>query len=299
MGIKNLSKILKKVAPAAISEITMEDLRGKTVALDVPIFMYKFHYVDPTNPLLGFQNQIKVMKEYNIHPIYVFDGKAAPSKAPELEKRREMKRKAVDDLQAASKKLAVVQETNRGADLVANFAAIAHAQNTFQRAQKKVISVPTKKSYMDLENFFKANNIDWIQATHDAEKTAAQLVSNGTAYAVCSEDFDTLPYLCGGGHQGKFVTKFGSAIMLQYDLEQVLVGLKMDREQFVDFCILCGCDLACGKIKNVAGKRALGLIQSHKSIENIVRTIDHTKYPVPESFDYNAARVEFGIKTLV
>jgi flap endonuclease-1 len=84
--------------------------------------------------------------------------------------------------------------------------------------------------------------------------------------------------------------------MVQYDLEEVLKGLKFDREQFIDFCILCGCDLAGGKIKNVAGKRALSLIQAHKSIENIIRTIDQTKYPVPECFDFNAARVEFGIK---
>ncbi len=295
MGIKNLSKILKKIAPNSVTEITLNDLRGKTVAIDVPIFMYKFHYVDPANPLQGFKNQLKTMKEYEIHPIYIFDGAAAPSKIPELEKRREIKRKAEEDLQTATKKLAVVRESNRGGDVMANFGKIADATTHFEKAQKKVISVPSRQSYLDLENYFKENNVDWIQAKHDAEKTASNLVTNGTCYAVCSEDFDTLPYLAGGGENGRLVTNFTREIMVQYDLEKALQGLKMDREMFIDFCILCGCDLAGGKIKNVAGKRALDLIQAHKSIENIIRTLDHGKYPVPECFDFNAARVEFGI----
>lgn len=292
MGIKNLSKIIKKMAPNAIREITIEDLRGKTVALDVPIFMYKFTYINPDDPLEGFRMQLKAMRDADIHPIYIFDGVATPMKQPELEKRRELKRKAVDDLASAEQKLAkVTSETNNS---IMNFGAIADAHTGFEKARKKVISVPTAQSYRDLQAYFTAENVDWIQAKHDAEKTAANLVSDGKAYAVISEDFDTLPYLCGGGTSGKMVTGFTKETMVEYDLTEVLRYFNMSPNQFVDFCILSGSDL-CEKIKNVAGKRALTLVQAHGSIERIVQFIDTDKYPVPVNFGYNAARKEFGV----
>lgn len=34
----------------------------------------------------------------------------------------------------------------------------------------------------------------------------------------------------------------------EYDYEKVLEGLKLTADQFVDLCILCGCDY-CGSIK--------------------------------------------------
>ena len=294
MGIKNLSKIIKKLAPTGVKDITMEELKGRTVAIDVPIFMYKFTYVNPSDPLEGFRLQLDLLKQHDMHPIYVFDGEVTPSKIPEMVKRREQKRKAVDDLSSASVKLAKIQEVNKGAGAVVNFGAIADAHTKFQKAQKKVISVPTKQSYVALQEYFTEKGIDWIQAKHDAEKTAANLVSNGTAYAVVSEDFDTLPYLCGGGDTGKMITGFAKGDMMEYTLGPVLQQLNMDRKQFIDFCILSGCDL-CKKIKNVAGKRALTLVQAHGSIERIVQFLDKDKYQVPEDFAYEDARKEFGV----
>lgn len=293
MGIKNLSKIIKKLAPSGVSEICMENLRGKTLCIDVPIFMYKFTYIDPENPIKCFQLQLSTMQEFDITPIYIFDGVAAPIKAPELEKRRNLKRKAKDDLEDASQKLAKVKETSK--DITANFANLADAHTQFQKAKKKVISVPSAESYTKLREYFTENNVKWMQAPHDAEKLAANLVSSGVAYGVVSEDFDTMPYLCGSkGDDGRLITGFTKPVMTMYRLKPILNQLQMDKYKFVDFCILSGCDL-CSKIKNIAGKRAVTLIQAHGSIERIVRVIDTNKYQVPENFNYDAARREFGV----
>ncbi len=48
--------------------------------------------------------------------------------------------------------------------------------------------------------------------------------------------------------------------MLCLKLVQVLEGLEMTQDQFVDLCILLGCDY-CDKIKGVGPKNALKLIQ--------------------------------------
>lgn len=36
---------------------------------------------------------------------------------------------------------------------------------------------------------------------------------------------------------------------MEYEYEKVLEGLKLTADQFVDLCILCGCDY-CGSIKS-------------------------------------------------
>ena len=294
MGIKNLAKIIRSVAPNAVKEISMESLRGTTISIDVPIFMYKFTYINPTDPLEGFRMQLETFKNLEITPIYVFDGKTAPVKEPEMIKRREMKRKAVDNLAEAEQNYKEKKAKIDPTDFTSNIGDLVDACNQFEKAKKKVQSVPTKASYIQLEKYFTENNVQWMQAKNDAEKTCANLVSSGKAFAVVSEDFDTLPYLCGMGIKGKLITGFGKETMKEYDLEQLLSTIKMNQNQFIDFCILSGCDL-CSKIKNIAGKRALTLVQSHKSIENIIRVIDKNKYKVPEEFHFQAAREEFGI----
>lgn len=43
--------------------------------------------------------------------------------------------------------------------------------------------------------------------------------------------------------------------------------------QFIDLCILLGCDY-CGTIKGIGPKRAIDLIKQHGSIEEILENID-------------------------
>jgi flap endonuclease-1 len=53
--------------------------------------------------------------------------------------------------------------------------------------------------------------------------------------------------------------------------------------QFIDVCILCGCDY-CGSIKGIGPKTALKLIKEHKTLEKAVEKLDKTKYPLPDPF---------------
>ena len=42
MGIKGLSKAIRALAPRAVRETTLRDYRGRTLAIDACIYMYKF-----------------------------------------------------------------------------------------------------------------------------------------------------------------------------------------------------------------------------------------------------------------
>ncbi|XP_078392039.1 putative flap endonuclease 1 homolog isoform X2 [Cetorhinus maximus] len=76
------------------------------------------------------------------------------------------------------------------------------------------------------------------------------------------------------------------------DCQRLLTLLGVPYIEFVDLCILMGCDY-CDKIKGIGLKRALPLIQSHKSIEEIIRNVDRLKYQLPEGWPYREARKLF------
>jgi hypothetical protein len=67
--------------------------------------------------------------------------------------------------------------------------------------------------------------------------------------------------------------------------------------QFVDLCILCGCDYT-DTIRGIGPKNALKLIKTHGTIEKVLESLDTTKYPLPESFDYAQVWVSSGCSRL-
>ena len=69
-------------------------------------------------------------------------------------------------------------------------------------------------------------------------------------------------------------------------------GLGFDYDQFIDLCILLGCDY-CGTIRGIGRVRAVELIDKYKNIENVIKSLDPKKYPTPENFNYVRARELF------
>jgi len=75
----------------------------------------------------------------------------------------------------------------------------------------------------------------------------------------------------------------------------VIEGLGISEDQFVDVCILCGCDYA-GTIRGIGPTRALSLVQKHGSIEAVLASLDKDKYPIPEPFPFEEARRLFRVR---
>jgi len=75
----------------------------------------------------------------------------------------------------------------------------------------------------------------------------------------------------------------------EFYLDRVLEGLDLQMPEFIDLCILMGCDY-CDSIKGIGPKRAIELIQKHRNIEGILKVLDTKKYPLPEKWPYQEAR---------
>ncbi|KAA8587747.1 hypothetical protein FQN60_016609 [Etheostoma spectabile] len=126
----------------------------------------------------------------------------------------------------------------------------------------------------DCLQLLKLLGVPVIQAPGDAEAMCAWLVREGTVDAVASEDMDTLPDV------------------IEYSLPKLLEKLQISHEEFVDLCILLGCDY-CDKIAGLGPRRALTLIQKHRTIENVVLHINRETHPVPHFWKFQEARKIF------
>jgi flap endonuclease-1 len=115
------------------------------------------------------------------------------------------------------------------------------------------------------------------------------LVRGGKVFAVGTEDMDALTF--GTNILLRHLT-FSEARKMpikEFHLSKVLEGLDLTMDQFVDLCILLGCDY-CEKIRGVGPKSAYKLIQEHKSIEGILAKVDKKKHTPPDDWLFAEAR---------
>ena len=92
MGVKYLNKFLYDQCPRGMQYITFDDLKGKTIVVDISIYLYRFKALDDLNTLI--QKMLLDFIKYDIRAIFIFDGKPKENKQTELLFRKEQKEKA-------------------------------------------------------------------------------------------------------------------------------------------------------------------------------------------------------------
>ena len=166
-------------------------------------------------------------------------------KSGELAKRIARRQKAEKDLEAA-------KAAGDGEDI-----------DRFQRRLVKVTSNCEEKELLKLMG------VPCITAPCEAEAQCAELNKHGKVYGTATEDMDALTFRTPKLIRKLFsqsTNKDKNSPVVEIDVEKVLAAMKLSYEQFVDLCILCGCDY-CNTIKGVGPKGALKLIREHKTIE--------------------------------
>ena len=79
MGIKHLNSYLKRTCRNILPKVSLWDLRGKRVAIDASIYMYRFASQDAL--VDGMYQLTMLLLDNRITPLYVFDGPPPPEKA--------------------------------------------------------------------------------------------------------------------------------------------------------------------------------------------------------------------------
>jgi 5'-3' exonuclease len=118
----------------------------------------------------------------------------------------------------------------------------------------------------DLVRLFKLVRTPYIRARGEADFICHNLYAGRHIDGVFSEDTDMLTHGVGRLIRGIFSNEARrDGIVTEYNLADLLDGCGLSMTQFIDFCILCGCDY-CPKIDKVAARRGLMLIKTHGNL---------------------------------
>lgn len=226
---------------------------------------------ETTSHLMGMFYRTLRMVDNGIKPLFVFDGAPPKLKSGELAKRFQRKSEALAAQEEA-------KETGTAEDV--------------EKFSRRTVRV-TKEHNAECQRLLKLMGIPYLIAPTEAEAQCAVLARGGKVYAAASEDMDTLTFDAPVLLRHLTFSEQRKEPILEIHLDKVLEGLEMEREQFVDLCILLGCDYL-DPIKGIGTTTALKLIREHKTLEGVVKHMqENKKYTIPEDWPYADARLLF------
>jgi len=271
-------------------EIKIEDLAGKVLAVDAFNALYMFlttirgadgsPLMDSkgriTSHLVGLFSRFANLQEKGLRFIFVFDGKAPELKKQERERRKELKMEAS----------ALYEKAKQEEDI----------ENMKKYAARTAFL--TKDMVEEAKKLVEAMGFAVVDAPSEGEAQAAELVKNGDAYAVVSQDADSL--LSGSPRtirnlsitgRRKMPGSFGFKTVNPelFTLKDNLEALGLNQEQLIALAILIGTDYNYGGIKGIGPKKGLILVKKHgddfDELFKEVKWSEHYKFPWKKVFD--------------
>lgn len=305
MGIKNLHHFLRKACPLIYTEVHLSKYAYRKVAIDTSIFMCRFKTTYGRQWLDAFLHLVTILRENEIHPIFVYD-----TKCP-IEKEEERRHRTMARIKTKEKADLVFQSWEKYKGLFQDRPECFGLNGIIPLEKEKMtpeLGEYIQKNYMDQEScriveidnaidhmlttllsirtedfeltktLFDMMDIPYLDATGEAEATCAILCRMKLVDAVLSEDTDVLNYKAP-----TFIHKLNmnQQTVIEIEYEDMLSRLGMTEEQFLDFCIMCGTDYNSNLYK-IGPEKAFRLLKKHGSIEQIKihnPTLDMSSFP--------------------
>ena len=279
MGIKGLTTLIKKYVPESIKEHPYEYFKGSIIAIDTSILLYKFHYSNnnPNAHIIGFLNKCLRYIRSGIIPVFILDGKPPPEKKNILNKRLKQRNKVELKIKELKKLLLTetYNEENNKSEIIAKI----------KKLNKQTISV-TKEHHAESKELLQSLGFTVINSIGEAEELCALLQKENIVDFTYSDDTDV--FVLGCKKVLRSNTKMNT--FFEINLDCILNGFGLNIDEFIDLCILCGCDY-CSNIPRLTHDNAYKLIKKFKTIENIIEEVQKTnEYEIPENFKYQNAR---------
>jgi len=252
----------------------LKELVGRVIVVDAFNMLYQFlsnvrardgslltdSEGNVTSHLIGLFSRCTNLMNKGIKLAFVFDGEVPELKHKELSRRAEIKKEAAKKYARA---LAV-----EDVDAMQKFAART--------------SRLTESMVVDAKKLLSLLGIPWVQAPCEGEAQAAYIVKRGDAWAVSSQDYDSLLFgasrliqnLSIEGKRkvpGKF--KYVNIEPLLINLDETLNVLGISSEKFFWLAVLVGTDYNPAGVKGIGPKKGLVLVKEHETAESLFSSV--------------------------
>ena len=284
MGIKQLNKFLRNNCPDIYEEIHISEYSFKKVAIDISLYLCKFKTICGDRWLSAFINLIACLRKYEVHCAFIYDTGAPPEKEAERKERAEHRAKLEEKVfkfDEALEKYNLTGEIDtilielykkrtkdkgppRLMKKFSNEIDMGFVEAAVEKMKGQILYI-CPEDFQKTRDLFDILKVPYFNAPLEAETTCSDLCIQGLVDAVLSEDTDVLAY----GTPiflSKINTSDGTCTRINYP--KMLEALKLNSGEFLDLCIMCGCDYN-KNIFRVGPEKAYKYIQKYSSIEEI------------------------------
>jgi len=270
MGIRGLTGWIQWAAPDTIvKNPSWEQWKGKTIGIDILGFLYKAK-AQRQSTILFLAKMIAAYRRLGITPIPIYDGR------PPDEKRDALKLRAALRVDSDEKKKILEYDLET--------IPMSDVQKSVVLTELKVLNNNT--SYLTSEErdqtkqFFYACGVLFLNASGEADNVLAYFAKRGLIDAVVSNDLDLLArgvetllvpesYALPGDASG----------WIQYSLSGILKAVEFSYTQFVEMCVLMGCDYTSGQV-SLKYKSAYWAVKYRPSLSSSLKKLEITNHQI-------------------
>ena len=223
MGVHLLQTFISTLNDRSIKEQNLKMFAGKTIAVDISIYLYRFKEMG--NLLENIYLMCSIFRYYNITAVFIFDGKPLKIKNETAKKRKQEKKDAQLEFQNLKYQFNNAQREER-----------KNIELKMDMLRKKFISI-TKDDIKQTQKLLNVYGMTYVMAKREADELCGAL--NKEIYACLTEDTDIMAYGCSR------IFRYFSLIkhtVVVYDMAQIRYNLQMSLSEFQELCVCSGND---------------------------------------------------------
>ena len=234
--------------------------------------------------LSAFLNLVACLRKNEVHCVFIYDTSSPPEKEQEKKERAEQRAKTEEKVCRLEYALEQYHKTSEVDPMLIELyekrkdketlkpmlikntkdkVDMFLVENIIKKMRSNVLEI-SREDFEKTRVLFDILKVPYLLAPCEAETMCADLCKRGIVDAVLTEDTDVLAYECP-----IFLSKIntnGTCMRINY--ERVLEALELNREEFLDMCIMFSCDYN-KNIPKVGCKGSYKYIKEYKSIETI------------------------------
>jgi flap endonuclease-1 len=213
-------------------KVSIRSFAGKTIVVDTSIYMYKF--TAQSALIENMYLMISIFLQFDITPIFIFEGKPPVEKRKLLNERSKLKKDAEAKYNFLKNELDQVgsnDENRREIEL------------EMESLKKKFIRIK-QSDIARVKLLMDAYGVPYHEAEGESDLLCASLVKSGKAWACLSDDMDMFVYGCN-----RVLRHFSllQHTVILYDTDAILNDLNMTLSEFRKIMVLSGTDYNIGR----------------------------------------------------